>query len=429
MKDTVISIIGGTDGLGKTIAKFLSEKGLKVNISGPNKKKGLETEKELELQYFKDNIKASELADITIVAVPIHKTCEVIYEISPFLKKGSLLMDLTSIKEGISQFMEENSPDYVEVIPSHPIFGPRVNSLEGQTIVLTPSKKGKWFPIVKEFLEKEDAIIIEAKPKNHDDMMSVVQILTHFSYIATALTITRLSISINESRKFASPNYGLMVDMISRIIAQNPNLTYSIQKENKSGKKIRAAFLDVVYELKEIIENGEEAEYKALIESSTSELGDIESALARSDKVLNGISDEFEDLKNHLGKEIGLKEIYSGEVYSGILKEVDLNEIVLNDEHIDKSFVSLLSDEEFNDWKLNNRKIYSKELEVVLPKNIEIDYILKYLENFNDIKKIAIADSETLNDSIKIKFEIQHISSDITDIKKFFKSFGFKIYE
>ena len=44
-------------------------------------------------------------------------------------------------------------------------------------------------------------------------MMSIVQGLTHFSYIAIAATIEKLGIDIKESRKFASPVYSLMLDM------------------------------------------------------------------------------------------------------------------------------------------------------------------------------------------------------------------------
>ncbi len=41
-----------------------------------------------------------------------------------------------------------------------------------------------------------------------------------------------------------------MVDMISRIVSQNPFLTYSIQLENQNGEKVRQTFADSVLELK-----------------------------------------------------------------------------------------------------------------------------------------------------------------------------------
>ncbi|WP_263641179.1 prephenate dehydrogenase dimerization domain-containing protein [Methanobrevibacter arboriphilus] len=55
---------------------------------------------------------------------------------------------------------------------------------------------------------------------------------------------------MKDTRKFASPIYNLMVDMISRIVSQNPFLTYSIQLENQNGEKVRQTFADSVLELK-----------------------------------------------------------------------------------------------------------------------------------------------------------------------------------
>src|SRR5690606_34762536 len=156
-----------------------------------------------------------------------------IKDVAPYLKDGSLLIDVTSVKEEPAQIMQKYTPESVEFLPTHPMFGPRVRSLDGQVVVLTPLKKGHWYKKGMNFLESENARIIETTPQVHDQMMSIVQGLTHFAYISIAATLERLQVDVAGSRKFASPIYSLMLDMIARITAQNPYLCYSIQTRNQ----------------------------------------------------------------------------------------------------------------------------------------------------------------------------------------------------
>ena len=137
-----IAVIGGTRGLGKWIAKFLRNRNFDVIITGRDEITGEKVSKKLGVKYTSSNRDAVSSADIVILSVPISALFKVIPEISPFLKKGTLLMDVTSVKEKPSQIMQKYAPEGVEVIPAHPLFGPRIRSLDGQVVVLTPKIEG-----------------------------------------------------------------------------------------------------------------------------------------------------------------------------------------------------------------------------------------------------------------------------------------------
>ena len=318
-----IAIIGGTKGLGKTLAMILSKENFDITITGRDKSYGVKVAKELGVKYSNNNKKTASLNEIVIIAVPIVGVVDVIEEIATYLEEGSLLLDVTSVKEGPSEAMAKLLPEYVEFIPTHPVFGPRTNNLNGQVIVLTPFKKGKWYPKVFNFLKNHKVRIIESSPKEHDDMMSIVQVLTHFSYISTAVAIERLGVNIGQTRKFASPIYNLMVDMISRIVSQNPVLTYSIQIENENGEKVREAFAESVNELKKILSLKEEDEFVKIATAATNNMDDIQAALGRSDKAIDSLMEELVLLKSAMGKKIAVEHIRSGNVYVGVLKELD----------------------------------------------------------------------------------------------------------
>ncbi|HEY5525557.1 MAG TPA: prephenate dehydrogenase/arogenate dehydrogenase family protein, partial [Clostridium sp.] len=160
-----IAVIGGTRGLGRWIATFLSLKGLKVVVTGRNKITGETVSKKFGVDYTSDNLKAAADADVVIIALPIDSTPEIIKEIGPVMKEGSLLLDVTSVKEEPSAIMQKYAAEGVEVLPCHPMFGPRIRSLDGQVVVLTPIKTGLWYNKVLKFLESENTRVIVTTPE------------------------------------------------------------------------------------------------------------------------------------------------------------------------------------------------------------------------------------------------------------------------
>ena len=263
-----IGIIGGTRGLGRTIAWYLKDFEYDVTVTGRDDIVGKQVSKDLGIKYSSDNKKIVQNSDIVIISVPISSTEGVIEKLAPFMKEGTLMIDVTSVKEGPSKKMQECSKEGVEFIPTHPVFGPRTTDLKGQIIVLTPIEKGKWYPKVYKFLEDKGMRIVETTAGHHDDMMGIVQVLTHFSYISTASAIERLKVDIKDTENYESPIYNLMIDTIARIVSQNPYLTYSIQHENKKGNKIRQALFDSMSELKEVLNNNEEEKFVGIWEIS-----------------------------------------------------------------------------------------------------------------------------------------------------------------
>jgi prephenate dehydrogenase len=209
------------------------------------------------------------------------------------MKDGSVMIDVTSIKEEPSNTMKEVLPETVEYIPTHPVFGPRTTELDNQVIVLTADKKGKWYERVYNYLAGKNMRIIETTPEKHDFMMSIVQVLTHFSFISTAYAFEKLKVDINETEDYESPIYNLMIDVIARIVAQNPYLTYNIQSMNSNGPNIRNTFADAVLELRDVINNADEDEFVKIAIKATKNMGDIKNALGRSDKAISALSHEY----------------------------------------------------------------------------------------------------------------------------------------
>jgi prephenate dehydrogenase len=428
-----IAVIGGTRGLGNWIAEYLKNKGYDVTITGRNRQIGLSIAKKMGLDYTSNNKDALINADLVIIAVPIESTSKTIKELAPHLKEGSLLMDVTSVKEEPAKVMQEYVPEGVEFLPSHPMFGPRIRSLDGQVVVLTPISKGKWYQRVIEFLESENARIIETSPQIHDKMMSIVQGLTHFTYIGIASTLEKMQVDVKESRKFASPIYSLMLDMIARITAQNPYLCYSIQTRNHYIPQTHTEFLNTFKELTDMIRMEDKTAFVKAMSKAAKHLDDLEAALGRSDKAISALNQEINLLKNSIGKEVGLRHIYSGKVHVGILEELTPDFITLNYNNkviqLKASNIEVLSNEQLMIYKYENYPLKSYDVSVVLPESSDPQIIAHTISQMNDVVNVEVRDVyqgiqiDKGSKSITFKFEVINPCA-LDEVETLLKGFG-----
>jgi prephenate dehydrogenase len=428
-----IAIIGGTRGLGKWIAEFLKNQGYDITITSRDQASGKLVAKKLGVKYSNDNKKTAQENNIVIVSVPIETTGPVIEEVAPFMSKGSLLMDVTSVKEKPALLMQEKLSEGAYFLPVHPMFGPRIRSLEGQVVVLTPLEKSKWFEKVFKFLENQKTRVLITSPEKHDEMMSVVQVLTHFAYISISYTIKKLNVDIKESRKFASPIYNLMLDIISRIVAQNPYLVYSIQTQTDYAYHAREILMETIQELNEMLINSNQSDFVNAMNYAAKNMDDLEAALGRSDKVISALNQEINILKCSIGKEVGLKHIYSGKVHVGILKEIspDFLTLVSGKKTLKLKIanIEVLNDSDIWNWKINNYPQHEYHISAIFPTNCDPMIISDTISNINGVIHASVLDiyrGEQIGEeevSITFRFEVidPHI---LNEVETLLKGFG-----
>ena len=284
---TRILILGGTGETGSWFARYFKEKGFNVAVWGPSGK--VAVAERLGVRYAHDKIKEATESDIVLVSVLVEKTVEVIREVAPRMHAGSLIMDVTSVKSGPVKAMKTYAPKGVEVLGTHPMFGPTMPSLRGQTIILTPvpGKSEKWLPVIQSLFEADGARIEILEAHEHDEIMAVVQALTHFAYIGIGAALRALDFDVERSRKFMSPVYEIMIDFVGRILDQNPELYAAIQK-NPKAMKVRQTFVTECMRLCEKTDAGDLEGFKQIMRDAAKHYGGTHEALERSDRIING---------------------------------------------------------------------------------------------------------------------------------------------
>jgi len=224
-----------------------------------------------------------------------------------------------------------------------------------------------------------------------------------------------------------------MIDMIARIVAQNPYLTYNIQSMNNNGPKIRNTFAEAAIELRDVINDGNEDAFVDIAIRATKHMGDIKNALGRSDKAINALSHEFTLLNKSIGKEVGLKHIYSGKIHVGILEGIeDKTAILKHGNQIKKlriANIEVLSDEELYDWKINNVDRKTESISCIFSKSVNVETIQNTVMKLDNIIDIRLTDAyngpQISNDSISLTFEVIALSKeDINNVKDLFTGFG-----
>jgi prephenate dehydrogenase len=297
-----VTILGGAGGMGRWFAAFFKDNSAEVRIVDKSAKTEAIAE-ELGVQFLNTDISTMAIkeeivdTDVLLLAVPIDLTGAVIERVGPKMRDGSLLMDITSVKKAPVELMCQFTNEGVELLGTHPLYGPSARSMHGQTVIFVPLRKGPLYERVYGMFVRNGAKIEILTAEEHDEIMSVIMGLTHFILIAFGVTLKELEFDVERSRKFMSPMYEIITDFVGRILHQDPRL-YALMQTNFEMGAIHESFLACAKRLQELVAAGDlDAVMDELSEAKT-HFGDTAQAMEDSDGVIEG------KIKLSLGKKV-----------------------------------------------------------------------------------------------------------------------------
>lgn len=262
-----IAIIGGEGGMGRSLNRLFTDLGHRV-VSA-------------DLETPLTPVEAAKVSDVVVISVPIRVTREVIEQVGPHVRKDALLMDVTSIKTDPMQAMTQSSE--ASVVGTHPMFGPGVNTYQGQRVVLCRGRGDRWLDWVRQMLIARGLVITETTPEIHDSMMAIVQVLHHFKTQVLGLTLSRLGVPLQQTLRFTSPAYLLESYVTGRHFAQSSELYGPIEMLNSDAARVTTAFRASAEELAGILEEGDQGAFDAIFREVRGFFGEFtEEALEQS---------------------------------------------------------------------------------------------------------------------------------------------------
>jgi prephenate dehydrogenase len=176
--------------------------------------------------------------EVVVVAVPVVAMREVFASISPHLKPGALVIDVGSVKMLPAQWMSETLPAHVDIVATHPLFGPQSarNGLKGLRLVVCPIR-GDRHEKVAAFGRSLGLTVTVTTPEEHDREMAYVQALTHL----IGRSLVNLGIP---DEHLKTPSYQHLLELCALIGADTFELFTAIQTQNPFAAEVVGAFVE-----------------------------------------------------------------------------------------------------------------------------------------------------------------------------------------
>ena len=179
-----------------------------------------------------------------VFAVPLAAFESVLSRAVPYLQTDAVCFDVCSVKMKPLELMREYLPETVEIIGTHPLFGPQSGreGIENLRIALCPLRTSRKEEIKNFLTDKLKLKVYEKSPAEHDREMAHVQALTHF--VARALD----ELHVEES-ELATVSYEELMRAARLVSEDSWELFQTIEQGNPFAEPKRKAFISKLVEL------------------------------------------------------------------------------------------------------------------------------------------------------------------------------------
>lgn len=250
-----VAVVGALGGMGSFFVRYFLARGDVVrgsDIAAKGRGGGL-------IGLEKTNVAAVEGCDVAILAVPIGRTLEVAKEVVLALRRGSTLVEMSSVKGKTLRVLRNVVEGRAELLSIHPLFGPALASSKGMKIaVIVGERGGARREVAKAESLFPEARIIPMGAGEHDRAMAVVLSLTHLVNLAYAGAAARF-IGPEKFMALSTPNSSMQLNLAEAVLAQDARLSYAIQADNPYSKEVARA---ASRELEKVIEMVQGSDWK-----------------------------------------------------------------------------------------------------------------------------------------------------------------------
>ncbi|MGB1197957.1 MAG: bifunctional chorismate mutase/prephenate dehydrogenase [Thalassotalea sp.] len=262
-----VVVIGGEGQLGQVFVDLFKRSSYQVAILEQN-------DWHLSESIFKD-------ASLVIVAVPIRLTTTIIQKLNG-LPGDCILADFTSIKEApLYEMMKIHSGP---VVGLHPMFGPDVAGLIKQTIIVCDGRSADQYQWLLAQFSVWGAKLYPIEASVHDQAMSMVQVMRHFSTIAYGYHLMAEGADIAQLVEMSSPIYRLELIMVGRLFAQDPVLYTDIIFSNQDNVAMMKRFAYRFLELLEDVEMSDKSAFVTMFNQVSDWFGDYANEFLQESK-------------------------------------------------------------------------------------------------------------------------------------------------
>ncbi len=198
----IVSIIG-VGLIGGSIALDLKKAGLAKQTFGVDRSE-VNLQKAVELNIIDKGVsldEACQISDLIILATPVSVASDILIEILDFIKTGTIILDVGSVKGAICKAIA-NHPKRKQFVACHPIAGTEFSGPEaaftglfqGKINIICNQEESDKEAVqkVKHLFEQMGSTNIFMDSSTHDKHITYVSHLSHITSFALSLTVQAL---------------------------------------------------------------------------------------------------------------------------------------------------------------------------------------------------------------------------------------------
>ncbi|MDD2325411.1 MAG: prephenate dehydrogenase [Alphaproteobacteria bacterium] len=194
--------------------------------------------------------------DIVVLGPPVPRMAEAVALVKPHLRDGALVLDVGSVKYTIAQLLEAELPRSVDIVCTHPLFGPQSgkNGIKGLKIAVCPVRGEDRARKVAAFLSEAFGLeVIETTAEAHDREMAMVQGLTHM--------VAKVLLEMEPLPKtMTTKSYERLMESVDMLRYDSMELFLAIERDNPFAKDVRKNFFAKADALRGFLEAHDAAE-------------------------------------------------------------------------------------------------------------------------------------------------------------------------
>jgi prephenate dehydrogenase len=188
--------------------------------------------------------------EMVVLAVPVQFLEQLILDIKDLVQPYAMLFDVSSVKVKPIALMEKYFPPTVDIIGTHPLFGPQSgkDGVKGLNMVLCPVRTRKGLILTRFFSQNIGLNVLERTPDVHDRQMAYVQALTHF----IGRACNEMDIPDVEQK---TPAYQYLLNIKRNLGQDSMDLFLTIELENPYAKEVRLQLLEELHALNDRLDS------------------------------------------------------------------------------------------------------------------------------------------------------------------------------
>ncbi|MEM7099107.1 MAG: prephenate dehydrogenase/arogenate dehydrogenase family protein [Pseudomonadota bacterium] len=232
-----VALLGGCGGFGRAFKKLFADSDITTTTIDVVADADVMVDMDAKPEHF---VAAVSNHDLVLVCLPEAIALQALELIESHNPAGvELICDICSVKSNICGLVTSRSLQmgYVSI---HPMFGPD-RGFVGQNLVFIDVLPGALNNAWKDLLKSWHLQVLDADADTHDQVASMVQVLTHATLVSFAEAQSQLDVPEELFDAMTTPIFRALDETAQGMLHENPALYHNIQTANPHGSKAREA--------------------------------------------------------------------------------------------------------------------------------------------------------------------------------------------